>query len=329
MNKLRLITTAVTLLAICVNMIAPIANAVAEAPGQALEISPTVLNLTADPGENIEAKINLRDIIDKSVVVSSQLNDFTAKGDDGTPELLLDEGQSSPYALKQWIDPIPEVTLKPKQVQSVPVTIRVPTNAAPGGYYAVVRYTTRAPEIKDTGVALSLSLGTLIFLRVNGDAKEELAIENFYTSKDASSGWLFEAAPVDFSAVFKNSGNVHEQPTGQIVVTDMFNNKVATVNVNLQLNNILPGSTRKFTQALDSAVIGDKILFGQYKAEMKVTYGASGQTLTSNLSFWVIPWRTIIIVITLLVSAFFAIRYGLRRYNDRIISRSRGRRRRR
>lgn len=329
MKKLRLITTSLTLLALCVQMVAPIASAADAQPGQALEISPTVLNLTADPGDNIEAKISLRDIIATSVVVSSQLNDFTAKGDDGTPQLLLDEGQSSPYALKQWIDPIPEVTLKPKQVQSVPVTIRVPKDAAPGGYYAVVRYTTRAPEIKDTGVALSLSLGTLIFLRVNGDAKEELAIDQFYASKDASSGWLFEAAPVDFSVKFKNSGNVHEQPTGQIVITDMYNNKVATVNVNLRRDNILPSSSRKFTQALDSAVIGDKILFGQYKAEIKVTYGASGQTLTSNLSFWVIPWRTIILGIILLVSAFFAIRYGLRRYNEKIISRSRGRRRRR
>ena len=110
----------------------------------------------------------------------------------------------------------------------------------------------------------------------------------------------------------------------------MFGNKIGAVNVNLNGNNVLPGSIRKFNQTLDSSVIGDRVLFGRYTADLKMTYGTDGQTLTASTSFWVIPYRLIAFAIVLLIIAFVLIRIGLRRYNERVIARSsRSRRRRR
>ena len=300
----------------------------APAPGQALEIAPPVLNLTADPGQSIQANISIRDVSTSAVVVTSEVNDFTANGEDGTPKLLLEEAETSPYSLKAWVAPIPQLTLKPRQIESLPVTIRVPANAAPGGYYAVIRFTASAPELKDTGVSLSASIGTLVLLRVNGDAKEDMSVEQFTTSKDGTVGTLFDAAPLDFIVRVRNKGTVHQQPVGRVVVKDMFNNHIANVNVNLARANVLPGSVRRFEAPLDKAVIGDRWLFGRYTADLTVTYGTNGDTTTSSMSFWIIPYKLIAIVVLVMLVLFFVLRIALKRYNDYILGQTRGRRRR-
>ena len=299
--------------------------------GQALEIAPPVLNLKANPGETIKTSISLRDVSTSPLVVRNQINDFVAAGEDGTPKLLIDENgnaESSPYSLKDWVQPLPQFTLKPREVNQLPVTIRVPANAAPGGYYAVVRFTASAPGLDGNGVSLSASLGTLILLRVNGDAKEEMKIEEFSATKSGSPNWLFESAPITFITRVKNNGSSHEQPTGQAAVKDMFGNAVANVNFNLGQSNILPSSIRKFEQPLDSSVIGNRVLFGRYTADLKMSYGTQGQTMTASTSFWVIPYRLIGFAILLIVIAFIVIRIALKRYTERAVAKSRGRRRR-
>lgn len=331
MKKIHRILLATLVLAGTVGTLAVTTTyAVANTTGQALEIAPPVLNVKADPGETVRTSISLRDVSTSSLVVRNQINDFVAAGEDGTPKLLLDGSKDdSPYSLKEWIQPLPEFTLKPKQVNQLPLVIKVPANAAPGGYYAVVRFTATPPGLDGTGVSLSASLGTLILLRVNGDARESVKIEEFSATKNGDSNWLFESPPITFLTRVKNNGSLHEQPTGQVAVKDMFGNSVANVNVNLNRNNVLPGSIRKFDHPLDSSVIGGRFLFGRYTADLSLSYGSKGQTLAASTSFWVIPYRLIGLVIILLIIAFIVTRIGLRRYNERVVTKARSTRRRR
>lgn len=289
---------------------------------QALEIAPPVVNVPVDPGKNIEVKLSLRNVSNTPVLVTGEINDFVAQGEDGTPKLLLQEGESSPYSLKNWIDPLPKLTLKSKEMKDFPVSVRVPANASPGGYYAVVRFTATAPTLDGTGVSLSASLGALILLRVNGQATEGMSVESFQTTRNSKPTSLFESAPIDFTLRLKNTGNVHEQPTGQAIVSDMFGNTIGAVNYNFDQKNVLPGSIRKFEEPLNSEVIGNRILFGYYTAKLKMTYGADKREVTSTISFWVIPWKMILVLVTVLIGGFILIRFGLKRYNDYILSKS-------
>jgi hypothetical protein len=297
--------------------------------GQALEIAPPVINLKADPGQTIKTQISLRDVSSGKLLVKSQLNDFVAAGEDGTPKILLDEAadEPNPYSLKTWIAPLPELLLNPQQIRQLPVTINVPANAAPGGYYGVVRFTATAPEMTETGVSLSASLGSLILVRVNGAATEKLEIEEFFISKDGKRSTIFQSAPLNFTERIKNTGNLHQQPSGHVTITDMFGKKVAAVNVNLPPRNILPASIRKFEQPLDRTVIGNNRLFGKYTATLKVKYGTDEKTISESMTFWVIPYTLIGIIIAVLVVGFFVLRFGLKRYNQHIINQSRGKRR--
>ena len=309
----------------------PVAAQSAQTPnaGQALEIAPPVITISANPGETINTKISLRDVSTSKLIVTGQVNDFVAGGEDGTPKILLDDdGTDNPYSLKSWISPLPQLVLKPREIKNLPVTINVPSNASPGGYYAVVRFTATPPELESTGVSLSASLGALILIRVNGDVDESMEIAEFSINKNGKTGSLFEKTPLEFVQRIKNTGNIHDAPTGQVMITDMFGKKVATVNVNLPPRNILPQSIRKFTQPLDSSVIGNKVLFGKYTAEFRMVYGADKEVITSNLTFWVIPYTLIGVGIAGLVIGFFALRFLVQRYNRHIIGKAQHSRRR-
>jgi len=299
--------------------------------GQALEIAPPVLILTADPGQTISAKITVRNISGGKLVVTGQINDFVAAGEDGTPKILMDETntEKNPYSIIDWISPMPKLDLISKQVATLPITITVPDNASPGGHYGVVRFTGVAPELEGTGVSLSASLGSLILVRVSGAIKDELSISDYYATQDNKKGTFFESAPLTIALKLKNTGNIHEQPSGLITVTDMFGRKLATLGVNATSpqGNILPSSTRLFSQKLDSTVIGNKILFGRYKADLKVTYGTDKTVLTDSITFWVIPYRLIGLGVIILVGGFLGLRFAIRRYNDHIIKKSDRRRR--
>ena len=107
----------------------------AQSGGQALEIGPPILNLSANPGQTIKANLSLRDISSGSLIVTNQINDFVAGGEDGTPKILLDTTTPSAYSIREWITPIPQMLLKTREIRIVPVTISVPKNASPGGYY--------------------------------------------------------------------------------------------------------------------------------------------------------------------------------------------------
>jgi hypothetical protein len=259
-------------------------------------------------------------------LVTGQANDFVAAGEDGTPKVLLN-GETSPYSMKDWVAPLSSLLLVPREIKSMAVTVKVPQDAAPGGHYGVIRFTAKPPELKDTGVALSASLGALMLVTVTGKINEDVALQSFTVNKDGKTGNLFESAPVNFAEVFKNNGNVHEQPTGQVTVKDMFGRDVATINVNVPPKNVLPQSERKFGEPLDKTVIGDKVLFGRYTANLSATYGDSKKVITGKLTFWVIPYRVIGIILVAIIGGFFLLRFLINRYNRRIISRAQRRRR--
>ncbi len=297
--------------------------------GQALEISPPLVTVSADPGETINTKILVRDISAIDLVVSNEINDFTSDGETGAPKIILDKKdvEASPYSLRDWIAPIPTKRLKSKEIVEVPVTITVPASASPGSYFAVVRFTGAASQQEGTSVGLTSSVGALVFVRVSGEAKEKLTVSDLYTGYDGKKKGLFESTPVDITVQLKNEGNVVEQPTGLATVTDMFGNEIAKLPVNSTKNYVLPGSTRSFSVTIDKSIVGkNRILFGRYTAKVNLEY-SDGKKLSDTLSFWIIPYKLILLAVAVLVGLVIAFRVWMQGYKKRVVSQARRRRR--
>jgi hypothetical protein len=295
-------------------------------PGQGLEISPPVIELSANPGQSVSTNISVRNVTAGELVATATTNDFGASSDEsGTPKLLLTETGATRYSLRYWVTGVNGLDLAAGELKTTKVVINVPANAEPGGHYGVVRFTGVPPDMKQTGVALSASVGALILLTVNGDITHQANVEQFSTgtqnvkTAEFSVSGFFEHGPVDFLVRIKNSGSVHEQATGIITVKNMFGGKVATVAVNSLGGNVLPDSIRRFTQTL-----ANKQLFGLYTAKLSMTY-AGNKTLAANASFWVIPWKLVLLVLLGLLVIGYLLKVGIRKYNQHIIAMARRR----
>lgn len=324
--NLTSISFIICLLAVTPSALALTASSTASSnsSGQALEIDPPIINLTVNPGQSIKVPISIRDISTVNLIVNLQVNDFVAAGQNGTPKILFNNNVNDPYSLKNWIVPQPSFLLVPQQIKTINVTINVPNNASPGGHFGVIRFTPTSPSLHSTGVALAASLGALVLVTVNGNIKDNLSTTSFTINSSGQTGTFFESAPLNFVEKIKNNGNVQEQPTGEVTITDMFGKTVATLAVNQPPHDVLPGSIRAFTEPLNSTVIGNETLFGHYKASLSLNYGVKQKkVLTDSISFWVIPYKLIALIIVLLVGAFFGLRYFIKWYNRRIINISR------
>jgi hypothetical protein len=289
-------------------------------PGQGLEISPPVIQLTANPGQTITTQIRLRDVTQGELIAKGEVDDFGAgNGEDGTPKLLLDETGSTRYSLKQWVGAVPNVVLAPQQLVTNTITIHVPANAEPGGHYGVIRFTGVPPDLQGTGVALAASVGSLILLRVNGAITDNLSMVEFSTYQKGLKGAFFEAGPVDFVTRLKNAGSVHELAKGNITVKNWLGKSVAVLNVNPNGGNVLPDSIRRF-----KATLSQRKLFGEYTATASLKY-AGNKPLSAKMSFWIIPWKLLLLALLGLVVLGYLIKIAVRRYNEHIIAMARRR----
>ena len=163
----------------------------------------------------------------------------------------------------------------------VPFTITVPKNAQPGGHYGAIFISSGASRPSLNGSGLGYDVGSLIELRIAGNATEQAEIKEFSTDKS-----LYQSPDVVFTASVANEGNVLLQPYGPIDVTNMFGQKVGTVVVNSQGSSIFPGAQRSFTAAWG----GSGFAFGQFTAITTLNYGdTENKTVSASTSFWVIP----------------------------------------
>lgn len=324
MNK-RFVVLAAVSLAVIGNLpssivwAAPAPTASPSANGQGIQVSPPVVELKGDPGKTVTTNISVTNVTDQTMVLSLNVNDFEAdKSEAGTPHIIVDPREKSPYSLRDYIQPLQDFQLGPREQEAVKITLNIPKNASPGGHYGVVRFTAAPPGFEGTGVSLSASVGTLILLNVSGDVKEGLEMADMYvTDKEGKRGWFFQNGPVTIVERIRNTGNVHEKPTGVLVVRNAFGKQIASLQANEGAHNILPGSVRKFEQTLK-----DKPLFGWYTAQLHLGY--NGQVFSSKtITFWVLPLRLAAIVLLVLFLLIVGGYFGIKRYNRYIVRRSR------
>lgn len=317
---IRIISSLGLLVVLLGHLLVPVAASAEN--GQALSITPPVLELQGEPGKTATATIKLTNISSGDLLIKSQINDFGAKNETGEPNIIFDYTQESSYTLHSWVVAPPPFVLGSKQSKLVQFQVNVPADAEPGGHYAVFRFTGQAPEIQETGVAISASIGSLVLMRIGGAIQEKASVVEYYSATPTfAKSAFFETGPISFVERIRNDGNIHVKPTGTIEVTDMLGRNAGTLRVNGDPANpqdpprsILPQSIRRFQETLNS-----KWMFGRYTAKMKLTYGANSTPLESVTTFWVIPYKLILLVLLIAVVLFFIIRWLIKRYNQHII----------
>jgi hypothetical protein len=295
--------------------------------GNAIRVSPVRTDMVINPGETKQVVVTVENLTKTSAEYQAIINDFVAsKGEDGQPALILDADKYAPsHSLKRYITKIANVTVPAGQSKEVKVSITVPKDAAGGGYFGAVRFTPANGGDPTKNVSIAASVGSLLLVKVPGDIVESVKLDSFDVrgSKEASSGSSFFTTNKNLYAVarFTNTGNVHEQPFGKIVLKKS-GKIVQTVEINgtEPRGNVLPDSTRRFAAKLDK--VG---MWGKYTVEGNFGYGSNGQLLSAKSSFFVLPLLFIVIgvlLVALIVFAIVGLPRMIKRYNANVVRRA-------
>ena len=284
-----------------------------------LSVSPVSFDFGVNPGATETNVIKVTNSSDSELTLEAKVENIMGADENGRVQLTEKETE---FSLSSWVTVTPSrFTLKPREVRTISFSIKVPAKAEPGGHYGSVLIGTVASASDTTGSSIVQQVGSLLLVRVAGEARERGSISRFepktysgtweeVKSSDNSTTFLvpksedvakgkvasyFSNGPIVFQLTFKNDGNVHFQPQGFVRITNIFGKAVAQLPI--YPRNIFPGVER------DNAVIWsqERMWGGYYKAEVVGLYGQKNQVLSATTTFWAFPMTAAITIGSLLV----------------------------
>ena len=286
-----------------------------------LKLSPVRSDITIEPGKSQVVTVKVTNLTKTPMTIQAIENDFVAGDERGTPALVLDANKFAPtHSLKRFMVPLSNVTVPATTTKDIKLTINVPANANPGGYYGAVRFQPVSGSGDNASVSLNASAASLILLTVPGEVEEKLNLTNFSIMQGSKNDTIFQSSnDLKVGVRFENKGNIQEGPFGSISVLQG-DNVVYSYKFNdvTPREMILPDSARRWDVPLKN--IGS---FGNYTVKATFTYGKSNQTIEVTKSFWVIPVFVIAVTVgglLLLIAIIVAIWLFLKDYKRRILN---------
>jgi hypothetical protein len=291
-----------------------------------LTISPALVNLVTKPGQTVTADLRVKNSGTETEHLQLSLLKFGANGDSGQPQ-LMGRGPSDDYF--DWAHfSVDHITAEPNVWMTVKMTITVPPKAAGGYYYAAVFSRLNPSVAEKNQSAVQGGTATLVLLDAEAPAvKHQANIVSFTADRK-----FYEFLPATFTVKMRNDGDVHLAPVGSIFIK-RGSSRVDLLDFNTAHGNILPHTNRAFTIGWQNGfpvyaerhggndLVTDKhgqpvrkltwdfnsplskIRFGHYTADLLAVYdnGQEDVPLEATVSFWVIPWRLLGIVLLALL----------------------------
>lgn len=298
-----------------------------------LSVTPPLFQLTIGAGEFWASQLKVVNVNPYDLTLYASVVNFQSEGEEGhgrfTP-ILPEDPEAQAYSLAQWIEIAKNPIFVPKEKSvEIPFSVRIPANAPPGGHYAAILVGTQSFSAPAEGAVVQVSsfVSSLFFVRIKGEVKEEGDIREFSTEKN-----FYQKPEATLTLLFENTGNVHLQPQGDIVMYNMWGKERGKIFVNEKTNfgNVLPQSSRKFTFEWK----GEQGFFeaGMYKAIATVSFGSEArQNVYRTTYFWIVPLFPVLgifggfIAFTLFLAWLIRsyIRGAVTRYNPRVYSKAR------
>jgi hypothetical protein len=299
-------------------------------PGFNVITSPLPIKISTAPGKTVQIQLRIKNQGSQAEGIKVGLMKFGATGSSGTPDLYNLTPQDT-YA--SWVHFSPQqFTAQPGVWNNITMTINVPTSAALGYYLAVTYSPAAQPGVPDA-TELRGAVATLVLMNVNTtNEKRTLQLVNFSTSHK-----LYEYLPTTFSIKLHNSGNIYLAPAGNIFV-QRGGTTIDTLDFNDAGGSVLPSSNRVFSvpwndgfplyveKLVKNKPVPDKhdvpeqtlkwnftqankFRFGEYNARLLVVYnnGTNDVPLEAVVSFWVLPWKLLLVLLAVLALIGFGV----------------------
>lgn len=255
-----------------------------------LSITPPLVELSIGPGEFWASSLKVLNPNDFPLTVYGSVVDFRATGTDGRG-VFVPGSAARENSLSSWTSVQEEpVDIAPGGSADLNFEVRIPEIADAGGHYAAILVGTRPVEDEDSGSHISVSsfVSSLLFVRIEGDVHEDGFITSFHSEKE----WLNEPE-TNFTLSFKNTGNVHVRPVGEIAIETIRGREIVKLPFNDSDNygSVLPEGVRIFETPW-SWTDARWYNIGRYRAVATVAFGHDARhNVTATTTFWYVPTK--------------------------------------
>lgn len=314
------------------------------APGaDALTVSPVTREYHVNPGDTVIDVIQITNEATDGKTIYPQVENFTAKAETGAADFYPADEDPYGTALATWVEVVGEdraLDMQPGDRANIPFTINIPEDATPGGHFGAIILSSVPPgvELEGSGLSTKSQIAVTIFIRVSGQVKESGGLAEFgFVDPQVWYNYL----PVDFFVRFENFGNVHLRPVGNLFIKNWLGRQVASIEANEGYKAILPMSIRRFVFGWQKKDLPENASelekewhnfgIGKYEATLVLAYGSDNKLVTDVRTFYVWPWRLIIIFaggLLFLIAVFILLgqiqRRNLERKLEKKIAKKRG-----
>ncbi|GIW62862.1 MAG: hypothetical protein KatS3mg090_0688 [Patescibacteria group bacterium] len=300
-------------------------------------ISPLFINLFTDPGKTVESSFKIRNNNNFDEYFTIWIAKYSLVESAERP-VISEVSSDDPFP--NWIEfDQREFKLLPNETKQIKFKFTPPDTAALGYYYAIVISRIKEISLQGRSAVVSASPAISLLAEVNSPyAKKEIQLLDFNTDKV-----FYEYLPVEFQVKVSNTGNIHLSPFGDIFIDSINQDNVGKLRVNPTSGNVLPQMQRIYTvkwndgfpfrekkddgkeQLVWDWSKANKFRFGKYTAHLILVYdnGERDVPIEAEVSFWVIPWKLILILLLFLFFFIQGVRLSLISLTAKFISSSR------
>lgn len=280
-------------LALCLVLVP--SSAYADDPVESITLSPTSKTYHVNPGQTLQDTLTVLNDGQTPytfTVYATPYSVASANYDD--PNFSATKPNADAYT---WIQfDTTTYRIEPRQTIKVPYTVKVKTNASPGGHYGAIFAEVQPDGTTNQQLARKKRVGSIIYATVSGDVKLAGNVVNTDTP------WFQSIAPITSNISVKNTGNSDFAATIDYRVSDIFGN----TKYNSQNDyEVLPSTSRN----INPEWVGANWL-GIYNVHVATT--VLGKTISNNTIVLIAPvWLLLVLVVVVLTGIYYA--FGKRR----------------
>ena len=271
-------------------------------------VGPGRSELTLQPGETKTFTLSVSNRISDDRAFKLEVADIGGTAD-GSSALQVIEDERGPYSILDYISfPEDTIILKLGERARIPITVSVPANAEPGGYYGSILVSTVQVSAATDPAAprnpIIARVGSHVFLTVAGEQEVGGQVLGMNT---LPSSWWYEGGPITFGISYENTGSLHTNAYGQLSIKNLLNEEVGYIEIDPWF--ILPKSIRTREIAWDR-----EFMFGRYTAVASINRGYEDIVDEVSVTFWVLPWKLLAMLFGGLFIVFLVIRLFFRTF---------------
>jgi hypothetical protein len=259
-----------------------------------LRVSPVIANISLSPGSVQNFDIKIENLLPIPMPVSATVEGFDSADEEGGFTFKNNQ-TDSPLISWTTIDQ-PDLLIPPNGVKTIQLSVKVPSQVAVGGYYAVVFLTPSLPSssanptiIPRIGVLMLASLG-VPNTPTTADKMGQIVDYTFTQN-------LYDSGSVNFFLRVKNSTLIHLSAKPILRIEKVLGRKTENI---LAEKIILPGKIRRWDYSSDIHDIG----YGIYNFKLALSLG-HGKILYTHKYIVIMPWISIIEIILIVSVVMF------------------------